>query len=458
MKEKIPVSNEPISILVVDDDESFRDVIQHRLERSGYRVKVSEDGQKALKAISSNLFHIALVDIKMPGMDGIELLKKIKMIRPEIEVIILTGHGTIDSAVEAMQLGAYHYLTKPCKPRELDLILRRAWEKISLSRHNLFLQEYLKYQNRAQPIIGKSDVIQQEKDRIQKIAKFDSTVLITGETGTGKELAARNIYAQSRRVNQPFIVINSAILNGPLVESELFGHKKGSFTGATEHKKGLFEIGHGGTIFLDEVGELAPEVQAKLLRIMEKQTFRPVGGTEDMWTDIRIIAATNRKLLDKVDKGEFRRDLYHRLEVAVITIPSLRERRGDIPALAEHFLKLVEAKSGLRKKISTEVMNFFFNYPWPGNVRELANLIEQAVLFSDSEELRIKDFPSRLMEGTIPENPSQNKIKTLEEVERELILQTLKEHNYNKIRTARALNIDIRTLQRKLKRFQEQFN
>ena len=455
MKEEIPVFTEPISLLVVDDDESFRDVIRHRLERAGYQVEVSEDGQKALKALSSQLFHIALVDIKMPGMDGIELLKEIKKLRPETEVVILTGHGTIDSAVEAMQFGAYHYLTKPCKPRELDLIIRRAWEKISLTRQNFSLQEYLKYQNRAEPIIGDSKGIREVKEKVQKIARFDSTVLITGETGTGKELVACNIYAQSRRANQPFIVINSAILAGPLVESELFGHKKGSFTGAIEHKKGLFEIGHGGTIFLDEVGELSQEVQAKLLRVMDNRVFRSVGGTEDKWSDVRIIAATNRNLLDKVEKGQFRRDLYHRLEVAVIAIPPLRERREDIPLLAGHFLKIAEAKTGLKKKIAKEVMHQFLRYHWPGNVRELANLIEQAVLFSDSEELRIKDFPPRLMEDFIYGDAPGNPGGSLEGMERELIMQTLKEQGYNKTRTAKVLNIDIRTLQRKLKRFQE---
>jgi DNA-binding NtrC family response regulator len=455
MKGEIPITKESINLLVVDDDESFRNVIRRRLDRAGYHVEVCEEGQKALKVLSSHMFHIALVDIKMPRMDGMELLKEIKKARPEIEVIILTGHGTIDSAVEAMQLGAYHYLTKPCKPRELDLILRRAWEKVSLTRQNLSLQEYLRYQNRAEPIIGDSEAIRRVKEKIRQIAKFDSTVLITGETGTGKELVARSIYVQSHRSGQPFIVINSAVLAGPLVESELFGHKKGAFTGAAENKKGLLEIGNGGTIFLDEVGELALEVQAKLLRVMENQTFRSVGGTEDKQTNVRIIAATNRNLLDKIEKGEFRRDLYHRLEVAVIHIPPLRERREDIPALTEHFLKIVEAKTGLKRKTSDEVMQQFMKYHWPGNVRELANLIEQAVLFSDSEELYLKDFPPRLISGWSPENSEGGQRVTLEEKERELIINTLKEFNYNKTQTAKALNIDIRTLQRKLKRFQE---
>ena len=438
-------------IMVVDDEAPFRKLLERRLSKDGNAVEAFESSESALSAAEQKQFDVALVDIKMPGMDGIELLRRIKEIHPSMEVIIITGQGTIDSAIAAMKLGAYDYLTKPCKLSELDLIVQKAYERSTLQRQNVLLQDQLRMRNPYGEIVGKSRKIREVVSLAHKVAPTASPVLIEGESGTGKELVANIIHKKSRRSEGPFIVINCAALQENLLENELFGHEKGAFTGASSFKHGLFELAEGGTFFIDEISEMNPNIQAKLLRVIELGEFRRVGGNRQIRVDVRVLAATNRNLEEEVKKGRFREDLFYRLNVVTLSLPPLRERKEDIPILVDYFLRTQGMEGGWGKAISADALGSLKNYDWPGNIRELANVLERALILSTGNTITLKDLPLTILgkSSTLPQS-----VSTLVEIEKNLIEKTLRELNGNKTKTAKTLGISLRNLYRKIEKYE----
>ena len=431
-------------ILLVDDEESFRQLLVKRFERKGYQVASAGNGEEALVIGKKNEFDVGLFDLKMPGMDGLELMKQLKKIQPELQVLIITGHGTIETAIQAMKLGAYDYLTKPGNLDEIEVLIEKAFEKKNLIQQNQDLKEALLRSKLRRPIIGESERLKCVLNIIEKVAPTDSTVLIEGESGTGKELVAESIHYLSQRKEQPFIVLNAGALPEQLLESELFGHTKGAFTGAVEEKKGLAEIAHKGTLFLDEIGEIGLALQVKLLRFLETGEVRRVGDNKTKKVDVRIVTATNRKLEDEVKKGNFREDLYYRLNVIKIVVPSLRQRWQDIPLLVDYFLKIYD-KSG-KKHLSNEALIALKNYQFPGNIRELVNLIQRGVILSTDTTIHKEDLFGRTVETT-------NQAITLKDMERRHIEQILQIANGNKTKAADLLGISVRNLYRKLKEY-----
>jgi DNA-binding NtrC family response regulator len=429
-------------ILIVEDEAPLCRLLHKRLARKGNSVDAFDSAEDALAVLQKKTYDVALVDIKLPGMDGIDLLANIKK-NCETEVVILTGHGTIDSAIAAMKLGAHDYLTKPCKLSELDIVVDKAYEKKQLRETNSQLRGELRLRTNYGEIIGESTKIVELKRLMAQIAQSNTTVLIQGETGTGKELVAHAIHSLSFRKDKPFIVIHCAALPDTLQESELFGFEKGAFTGAVKQKKGLFELANSGTLFIDEVGEIKPSLQVKLLRFLESSQFRRLGGGQEIQIDVRIITATNRDLLNAVEKGRFREDLYYRLKVMNLQLPTLRERKDDIPLLAEYFLK----KNGARKKLTKEALETLTNCNWPGNVRELANVIEVAAILSKSKYIGLEELPFK---ETLP--PSET-MKPLNEMEKEHIRRALNLCAGNKTKAAKMLGISLRNLYRKIERY-----
>ncbi len=449
-----------LSLLIVDDDEAFRNVVKDRFSRRGYHAVLAANGNEAISLSQKNNFDIALVDIKMPEMDGIELLKQLKSERPNIEVIILTGHATIDTAIDAIKLGAYHYLAKPCKLAELEVVVQKAHEKQLLSQQNILLREVIQRNLGTTEIIGNSKEIEDVRATIRKVADLQSPVLIEGKSGTGKELVSKALHINSVRADNPFIAVNCASLNENLLESELFGHEKGSFTGAIKEKRGLFEVADGGTLFIDELGEMSPRIQAKLLRVLEGEDFRPLGSVKSISVNVRIVAATNKDLLEEVQKGNFREDLYYRVNVISIKLPTLKDRREDIPLLVNHFLQhsLVAIKE--KKEITPETMDILMNYDWPGNVRELFNILERAIILTHGKHITPDDLPHIIKaEGgggrtDIPVCPKEdNGLLTLQELEKNHIVKVLNLKEGNKTRTAEALGINRRLLYRLIDRY-----
>ncbi len=435
--------------MVIDDEAPFRRLLQKRLSRNGCQVEEFDSAESAISRLEEKDFDVALVDIKMPGMDGIELLKKLKEINPNIEVIIITGHGSIDSAISAMKLGAYDYITKPCKLSELELIVEKAYEKSILQKENILLKNQLRLRTPYETLIGRSKKIREVLAMIDRVAPTSTHVLIQGESGTGKELVANIIHKKSKRSNGPFVVVNCASLQAELLENELFGHEKGAFTGASFMKRGLFEMADGGTFFIDEISEMNPNIQAKLLRAIELKEFRRVGGNKQIQVDVRVLAATNKRLEEEVKKGYFREDLFYRLNVVTINLPPLRERKEDIPLLVDYFLKKKNLEGNKVKTISPEALEYLVNYDWPGNVRELANVIERAIILSSSDVISIKDLPLSISR----QESSYNSISTIVSMEKSLIEKTLKEFNGNKTRTAKVLGISVRNLYRKINKY-----
>ena len=437
-------------IMVVDDEGPFRKLLQRRLSKIGNRVEAFESSESALTAAEGRDFDVALVDIKMPGMDGIELLRRLKEVHPNMEVVIITGQGTIDSAIAAMKIGAYDYLTKPCKLSEVDLIVQKAYEKSNLQKENVLLKDQLRQRNPHNTIIGKSKRIREVIALTNKVAPTSSPVLIEGESGTGKELVAHILHQKSKRFQGPFIVINCSALQENLLENELFGHEKGAFTGAFSLKHGLFEMADRGTFFIDEISEMNPSIQAKLLRVIELGEFRRVGGNKQIHVDVRILGATNRNLEEEVKRGRFREDLFYRLNVVAISLPPLRERREDIPLLVDYFLKMETIDGSWGKTVTPEAHECLKNYHWPGNIRELANVLERAIILSTGNTITLKDLPlSILGQSSKPLKAAS----TLIEVERDLIEKTLREWRGNKTRTAKALGISLRNLYRKIEKY-----
>lgn len=442
-------------ILMIEDDRRLREVLQKILERKGFFVDIAENGPEGITKIKQDFFDVALTDLKMPGMDGMEVLKAIKRISPQIYVIMMTAYGTINSAVEAIRNGAFDYITKPFKTEEILIVLEKALEDRDLRRKIDYLTKQAEQAVKFDNIIGKSKAMRDVFEMIKRVSKTDATVLITGKTGTGKELVAKAIHNCSKRKDKSFVVVNSSAIPDTLLESELFGYVKGAFTGALRDKRGLFQEAHEGTLFLDEIGEIPPSTQVKLLRAIEDRIITPVGGTKGDKVDIRLIAATNHDLQEEVTRGAFRGDLYYRLRVMSIHIPELQERKEDIPLLANHFLK--KYNISLKKEVKTiskETLSMLLDYDWPGNVRELEHAIERGVLLCDSDQILPQHLP---LEIQFPEEAHIKRAveegRSLDEVERKHITLILKKTDGHKDKTASILGIDRRTLYRKIKKY-----
>lgn len=442
----------PIKILLVDDEDSFRETVCDHFEEAGYQIFSAENGKKAENLIRREKFDVGIFDIKMPGMDGIELLELSKTIQPSTEIIILTGYGTVDNAVKAMKRGAYDYLTKPCKLTKLEITVKRAYEHKRIASQNVGLKIELSRLDQYERIIGKSLAIQRIKEFIDKVAPTDSPILIQGGSGTGKELVARTIHRKSPRANGPFIVVDCGALDDNLLNSELFGHERGAFTGAEQKKQGLVEIADEGALFVDEVADMSPSLQSKLLRVLETGEFRRLGGTEQLRVDTRIIAATNRNLSQQVKRGNFREDLFYRLNVVNVTLPPLRERKEDIPLLVKHFIHKRSVRLRDREfsnvEIEDDVMHKLMDYEWPGNVRELGNVIERALILSSDGKIREKNLPWQ------SSKKQDEKMLTLKKLEKAHIQKVYLYTGKNKTQTAKILGISVRNLYRKSKTYQ----
>ena len=452
---------EPMKILVVDDEPSIREVLQRGLtQMGGHSVEVAQNGLEAIEKIEKDVFDLVLTDMKMPEMDGMELLKTIKGTRPEMMVIIMTAYGSIETAVEAMKIGANDYITKPIDFNELLIHISKAQKEGLLLRENRLLRMEVRKKFEFDNIIGKSKKMQEVFSLIEKVAPSNSTVIIYGGSGTGKELVAKAIHYNSPRANQSFLPFNCGAIPETLVESELFGHTKGAFTGAIQAKKGLFEEANGGTLFLDEISTILPSVQVKLLRVLQEKEVMKVGSTERTKIDVRIVAATNENLEANMKKGKFREDLFYRLHVFPIFLPDLKDRKEDIPLLAYHFLDLYtkEAQKEI-EGISKEAMNLLVEYHWPGNVRELENSIERAVIMTESEYLTPDDLPRNLREGFLDMiRRKGEEHRSLDDIKAEYITEILKETGGNKKIAAEILKINPRTLYRFEKKEPKQLN
>jgi len=440
------------SVLVVDDDQSALESIREILLREDHQVAVARNAEEALEMLRAEDYGVVLTDLRMPGMDGMDLLRTIKALRPEAEVVIMTAFGTIERAVEAMREGAYDFVTKPLKRPLLVRSVGRALEKASLQAENRQLRAELDAISGERTLIGNSPAMRKVLDTLNQVAPANTTVLILGESGTGKELAARAIHQRSRRSRGPFVAINCAAIPVTLLESELFGHERGAFTGAFARREGRFQMAHGGTLFLDEVGELDPMIQAKILRVLQEGEFERLGGTQTLRVDVRVLASTNRNLLEMVREGRFREDLYYRLHVIQLTMPPLRERLEDVPLLAQHFL----ARSTKRnqkdvRSIHREAMDVLMTHDWPGNVRELENTIEHAVVLCRGDAIRVEDLPDLVAAERQEIQYMTIQLGTpLNEIEQQVIQQTLRLTRGNKRLAAQLLGIATRTIYRKL--------
>ena len=442
-------------ILVVDDDAAHRKMLTAVLSNEGYAVYEAADGKEAVSAIDESFYDLIIMDIKMKAMDGIEALKLIKQLSPQIPIVMMTAFSSVDTAVDALKSGAFDYLTKPIDIEEVKILVKKTLKYRRLEQENKYLRERIDDRFDFSEIIGRSPAMKRVFETVSLVAPTQATALITGESGTGKELIANAIHQNSPRKDNAFIKINCAALTETLLESELFGHEKGSFTGAHSRKKGRFQMAHNGSIFLDEIGEMSIGTQAKILRVLQEQEFELVGGTTPIKVDVRVIAATNRVLETDIASGRFREDLYYRLNVVQIEIPSLYKRREDIPLLAERFLKQYsERNHRFVKGFSPHAIDMLMRHPWPGNVRELENVVERAVILARSEVITPGDFPEKVRQASEePESEdSAAKVgKTLKEVEKGMILRTLEHTGGNRTHTAKMLGISRRTLQLKLK-------
>jgi DNA-binding NtrC family response regulator len=439
------------SLLIVDDEKSVRDNLAEYLSDE-YITYTASTGLEAVKKINDNSdIEVILSDLKMPGMDGIELLDNVQENRKDIVTIFMTGFSTIESAVEAMRKGAYDYLTKPLDLNKLDITIKNAIENKKLRSENILLKERIREKYDAVTLIGKSEQINNILEIVKRVAPTKATVLIQGDSGTGKELVANIIHYNSEAADGPFIKVNCSALAEGVLESELFGHEKGAFTGAMYMKKGRFELAHGGTLFLDEIGDLPPSIQVKLLRFLQESTFERVGGTKTMKVNVRIISATNKDLEQLVREEKFREDLYYRLKVVAIDVPPLRERSGDIPLIAKyHFERFNEIHHKMIKEITADAMKKIKSYHWPGNIRELMNCIESSVVMTIGDRIDVENLPSFLSMST--EKPAAGSSKgSLDEIEKNAILDALDKAGGNKARAAKTLGIGLRTLYRKLK-------
>jgi DNA-binding NtrC family response regulator len=436
------------SILVVDDEEIVRESLAGWLEEDGYQVEVAADGPAAVAKLGQRAYAVLLVDLKMPGMDGLEVLTQARAVQPDASVIIMTAYATVDTAVRAMKQGAHDYLVKPFEPEELSAMVKKITQQQSLRRENLLLRKALKRQVTLKDMLSRSPKMEAVFQLARSAAKSHSTVLVYGESGTGKELVARAIHAESPRRTGPFVSVSCAALTESLLESELFGYEKGSFTGAGNGARGKFELAAGGTLFLDEIGDISPKLQMDLLRVLDAREFRRVGGEQVIKTNVRVIAATNKDLKKQVEEDRFREDLYYRLNVIQISLPPLRERKEDIPLLVDHFLLHFENEMGKTLQgISTDALELLINYDWPGNVRELRNVVERAAVLAKGPIVTPLELDLPRHEQAAEAGDS------LRDVERRHIAATLRQYDWNISRTAKALGIDRVTLYNKIKRY-----
>ena len=451
-------TSDPKTVLLIDDDESLRRVVEYNLHEDGYRVLTAADGTSGLQAFQAEAVDLVLTDVRMPEMDGLELLTRIKTMQPDLPVVVLTAHGTIDSAVEAMKLGASDYLTKPFNRDQLKAAVRKALEVAALTTENRYLRQVVADRFSFANMIAGARAMRAVTETAGRVAQSDTTVLLEGESGTGKELLAKAIHFHSARTRAPFVTINCGAIPEQLLESELFGHRRGSFTGAISDKQGKFEAANRGTIFLDEIGELPTLLQVKILRVLQEREIDKVGETRPMKVDVRVVAATNRDLEKMIADGTFRDDLYYRLAVVSIRVPPLRERSDDIPLLVDHFLgKHAERLGRERPTVEKAVYSAFNLYAWPGNIRELENVVERALVLDKDGVLGLDDLPERLrtreprIANLRMELPDEG--VSLEDVERELLLAALHKHNWNQTRAAAFLNITRSTLLYRMQKF-----
>jgi DNA-binding NtrC family response regulator len=454
---------ENVKILIAEDNDLSRENLAELLSGSGYEVKAVADGKEAIEALGEERYHLIITDLKMPRVDGLELLRYVKEKDPGHLVIMTTGYGTVNTAVDAMKLGAFDYITKPLRDDLVKITVARALSFVQLQQENVVLKDHLREKLDFGKMIGYSDPMKRVFDTIAKVSSSDSTVLIYGESGTGKELVAKAIHFNSERRNQPLVAVNCGAIPEELLESELFGHEKGSFTGAIRTKIGRFEMAQGGTIFLDEIGDMSPSLQVKLLRVIQERNFERIGGLKTISVDVRIIAATNQNLEKAVAEKKFREDLFYRINVIPINLPPLRERDGDIEILADHFLRRFSQQN--RKniaRISPEAMRRIMGYGWPGNVRELENLLEMLVVLKEAGDIGVEDLPPKLLPqaredgrpGRLampPEGLNFNDV--VSRFERDLLLQALEKSRGVKNRAAKLLQLNRTTLVEKLKRF-----
>lgn len=448
-------------ILVVDDEQLIRWSLEQNLKKQGYEVVTAASGEDALRMVKEEEPNLMLLDIQLPGMNGMEVLEKVKEINEEIIVIMVTALGILETAVKAMRLGAFDYINKPFNLEELAIIIKKALETGELKREVAHLRSEQTGRYGIDQIIGSSKHMEYVKTMIEKIAQSDaSTVLVQGESGTGKELVAKAIHYESARADRPFMAINCAAVPETLLESELMGHEKGSFTDAKATKKGLFELADGGTIFLDEIGDMEHGMQAKLLRVLEERRFRRIGGTRDITVDVRIVSATNKDLLQAIEDKVFRNDLYYRIQVIPISLPPLRERKEDIIPLVDHFVAYFNREFGKTVKgVSKMAEKFLLEYPWPGNTRELKNVIERAIILENEETLLLEHLPQELVSkaGSAGSGPFSFRIPPegvdIEDVERELIRQALEVTEGNQSKAAKKLNLGIDAFRYRMKKF-----
>jgi DNA-binding NtrC family response regulator len=437
---------ENIDLLVVDDDEEYRSTVVRRFSRRGYRIQEAPDGETALELAARRQFHVAIVDLVMPGLSGLELLGKLKAGTPDCEVVMLTGQGSIEKAVEAMKRGAHDFLTKPFPLSELEVVVGRAFEQRQLRQENRQLKAVLERTQPSAEMIGQSAAVKEVLRLIERAGPTDKAILIQGESGTGKELVARALHRASPRAGKPMIVINCAALPETLLESELFGHEKGSFTGAVGAKQGLFEIADGSTLLIDEIGEMPGSLQAKLLRVLEDGSFRRVGSLKECRVDVRLLAATNRNLAHEVAAGRFREDLYYRINVMSLELPPLRQRAGDVPLLVAKFL-------APPWQIEPQAMQALESYHWPGNVRQLINVIERGKILAENHLVRWHDLPAELRAPPRGAPSPRGDSDKLDEIERTHVLEVFDREKGNKARTARALGVNRRSLYRLLEKY-----
>ncbi|MGD8519874.1 MAG: sigma-54 dependent transcriptional regulator [Desulfobacterales bacterium] len=445
------------TILVVDDESSHRQMIEAVLSTEGYEVQQADDGQSAIAAIEEKFYDLIIMDIRMKQVGGIEALKEIKKISPGIPIIIMTAYASVGTAVDALKSGAYDYLTKPLDIEELKILVAKALRHQELEKENLFLKERLNDRFDFSNIIGRSPAMSKLFETMGMVAPSEATVLIVGESGTGKELIVNAIHQNSPRGEKPLIKVNCAALPETLLESELFGHEKGAFTGAIARKQGRFQLAHNSSIFLDEIAEMAPATQAKILRVLQEREFELLGSTQTIKVDTRVIAATNRNLEEEIQAGRFREDLYYRLNVVTVEVPPIRRRREDIPLLADFFLKqYAEKNRRLIKGFTPRATDLLMRYDWPGNVRELENIIERAVIMARGEVITPLEFPNELQKLDEELKTAQVDLspgRSLKEVEKDMILRTLEETGGNRTHAAKILGISRRTLQLKLKEY-----
>jgi len=444
-------------ILIVDDDYAHRKMLEAVLSAQGYEIRQAEDGQTAITAVEKRFYDLILMDVRMTLVGGIEALKRIKEISPGIPVIIMTAYASVSTSVEALKSGAYDYLTKPLDIDELKILINKALRHQQLEKENIYLREQLKDRFDFSKIIGQSSAMRKLLETIAIVAPTEATVLITGESGTGKELIANAIHLNSPRRDKPLIKVNCAALPEALLESELFGHEKGAFTGALTRRQGRFQLAHKGSIFLDEIAEMAPSTQAKILRVLQEREFEPLGSSNTVRVDTRVITATNKNLKEEIKEGHFREDLFYRINVVTLSVPPLRERREDIPLLADFFLKQYAVKNRrLIKGFTPLATDLLMRYDWPGNVRELANMVERSVIMARGDMITPDEFSDtlraldpELLKSEIGLAPG----RSLKDVEKEMILMTLKDTEGNRTHAAKILGISRRTLQLKLKEY-----